>query len=123
MNILVFLLNLPWTLAGLALAILSIPSKVELRLKPMVIIFRVRSLWWYRWLPGKNGTRATTNGHIIQLSPSVLKNDIQHELIHVEQHTREPFIHPFLYVWQSARYGYAKNKYEVEAYERTSIPT
>lgn len=69
-------------------------------------------------MPGKKGVRAITNGHIIQLGPLELEKDLEHELIHVEQYEREPFIHPFLYWWQSHKYGYRKNKYEDEAYLR-----
>ena len=55
---------------------------------------------------------------MILLGPHLEPGDIEHELVHVEQYYREPFIHPFLYVCQSMKYGYRNNKYEIEAYER-----
>lgn len=59
-----------------------------------------------------------TNGHTIQLGPLEQEGDIDHELIHVEQAIREPFIHPFLYQLERVKHGYRKNKYECEAYSR-----
>lgn len=79
---------------------------------------KAKSFWWYRWIPGKAGVRAMTNGHLVQLGPLEQTKDLEHELIHVEQAIREPFVHPFLYVLESRKNGYRQNKYEVEAYER-----
>lgn len=62
--------------------------------------------------------RAITNGHIIQLGPLEQLKDLEHELVHVERSIREPLIHSILYMLESRRNGYRKNKYEDEAYER-----
>jgi hypothetical protein len=46
------------------------------------------------------------------------KNDealLVHELTHIAQMRRNP-LWPFFYLYQSLRYGYLKNKYEIEAY-------
>lgn len=120
MDVLAFILNLPWTALGLLGALLSVPTSIQLTSKPLAIIFSVRSFWWYTWMPGKGSVRAITNGHVIQLSPAILDKDLEHELIHVEQYERAPLIHPFLYAWQYCRHGYRKNKYEDEAYRRSS---
>lgn len=64
--------------------------------------------------------RAVANGHCVQLGPHILENDLAHELIHVEQAIRQPFIHPFLYVWETQRHGYRYNKYEIEAYDKSA---
>ena len=113
-----FILNLPWTALGILLALISIPYKVSFDRGSLAIIFYVQSFWWYSWIPGKKGVRAMTNGHTIQLGPLEQGDDISHELIHVEQAIREPFIHPFLYQLETMRHGYRKNKYEDEAYSR-----
>lgn len=113
-----FILNLPWTILGLALAAISLPYKVAIKKHPLAIVFYIKSFWWYAWLPSKKRMRGITNGHVIQLGPLEEKGDLEHELIHVEQAIREPFIHPFLYQWEVFRHGYRKNRYEDEAYRR-----
>jgi hypothetical protein len=113
-----FLLNLPWMLLGILLALLSLPIKLRLHKKPFALIFTVRSFWWQTWLPMYKGVRACTLGNVMLLGSKLLPNDLEHELIHVEQCERVPLFHPFLYVYQTLRYGYKKNKYEAEAYSR-----
>ena len=113
-----FLLNLPWTILGLLLALLSIPRRVEFRKRPISIIIKVRSFWWYKWQPAKKEIRAITNGHTIQLGVLEKPKDLEHELVHVEQAIREPLIHPLLYTIENMRHGYIENKYEKEAYGR-----
>ncbi len=97
MQYIAFILNLPWTLLGFLLMIISLPYKVDFKKQPLAIIFYVKSFWWYSWLPSKRRMRGITNGHVIQLGRLEEKGDLEHELIHVEQAIREPFIHPFLY--------------------------
>lgn len=120
MQYVAFILNLPWTILGIFAALLSIPKKASIRSNPLAIIVRVRSFWWYTWLPGKAGVRAITNGHLVQIGPLEQKKDLEHELIHVEQAVREPLIHPILYSIESIKHGYRVNKYEAEAYRRAS---
>lgn len=114
-----FILNIPWTLVGIVTALISIPTKLTFDQNHLAFIFQVKSFWWYTWLPGKRGARAMVNGHVVLLTPHILENDLGHELIHVEQFIRRPFIHPFLYTYQTWKYGYRQNKYEVEAYDRS----
>jgi hypothetical protein len=117
MKFLSFLLNLPWTIVGLIAAIASIPYRNRLNKSPLALIIYVQSFWWYGWYA--KGVRGMAVGNIILLGPKELEKDLEHELIHVEQYEREPFIHPFLYIWQSFRHGYERNKYEIEAYQRS----
>lgn len=117
-----FILNLPWTLLGAALALLSMPRKIRLSKSPLAIVVNVQSFWWYSWMPRKRRVRAVTNGQLIQLGPLELPGDLAHELIHVEQAIRTPFLHGFLTMYQTARHGYEGNKYEREAYESAGNP-
>lgn len=118
MNVIAFILNLHWTVLGLLASLLSAPTSIRLHKKPIALVITIRSFWWLEWLPGQKGLRAATLGNIVLLGPHLLSGDQEHELIHVEQNEREPLIKPFLYMWQSVRYGYRNNKYEVEAYAR-----
>lgn len=123
MQSLTFVLNLPWSILGFFLSLLSIPCRVELRKNPPSVIFRVRSFWWYSWLHGKKNTGALTNGYVIQLGPLEKPNDLEHELVHVEQSIRELLIHSLLYMIENMRHGYMENKYEKEAFERAGNRT
>lgn len=62
------------------------------------------------------GSRAMTIGHIILLSPKVLKNDLEHEIIHVRQCDKYPVIYPILYLYELLKRGYRQNRFEDEAY-------
>lgn len=57
-------------------------------------------------------------GNAILLGPKEMEKDLEHELVHVEQFERKPFIHFFLYYIEMIKKGYRNNKYEVEAYDR-----
>ena len=118
MQLVSFALNLPWTLLGLILASLSLPKSIEIIKNPLSVAIKVKSLWWYSWLPGKKNIRAITNGHVIQLGPLERPKDLEHELVHVEQAIREPLIHSLLYTVENMRHGYLENKYEKEAYKK-----
>jgi len=44
------------------------------------------------------------------------KRWLQHELVHVQQFRQSGFLKfLFLYLWESLKHGYQKNKFEVEA--------
>ncbi len=118
MKFLALILNLPWTLIGLIGAVLSMPTGVKISMKPFALIFRVKSFWWLDWIPAYRGARALANGNVVQLGPLADEKDLVHELIHVQQYEREPFVHFFLYSLESARHGYRNNKYEQEAYSK-----
>ena len=118
MSFIAFILNLPWTMLGFTAATVSVPRSMSVHNKPFALIIRVRGFWWLDWMAGRKGLRATTVGNVVLLGPRLLDKDLEHELVHIEQSNREPFIHPFLYFWESFRHGYRQNKYEVEAYKR-----
>lgn len=72
----------------------------------------------------KAGSVAIVFGNTIHLhgvsSEAFLKQPqwVKHELKHVEQYRRYGFFRfIFLYLWQSARYGYHQNRFEAEARE------
>lgn len=65
---------------------------------------------------------AVTIGRTIYLwnaeKEELLKNRrwLQHELVHVEQYKQKGFLKfLLLYLWESLKHGYQKNKFEVEA--------
>ncbi len=111
MVIIPFVLNLPWTIVGLFLALVSFPHSIRWNKNPTAFVIKIKSAWW-----GRKGTRAAAIGHVVLLTPKVENKDLEHELVHVQQSMREPFIHPFLYQVESIRKGYRNNKYEEEAY-------
>jgi len=117
--VIVFILNLPWTIIGLLTALASFPQSISLSSRPGAIVIHVRSFWWYSWLPGQKRMRAAAIGHVVLLGPRADDKDLAHELIHVEQLNRLPFIFPILSYWESFKPGYRQNKYEVEAYDRS----
>ena len=114
---LVFLLNIPYTILGLLLGLISYPNNVKLNKAPFAFVLNVKSFWW-KYGYAKN-SRACTIGHVILLSKNLEENDLKHELVHVEQHQRMLFIFPILYEIELIRKGYKNNKYEIEAYEKS----
>jgi hypothetical protein len=71
-------------------------------------------------VPGHKGVRAAAWGNVAVEGPKLLPNDDKHELIHIEQAMRHPFIHPILYAVESIKHGHKNNRYEREAYRRAS---
>jgi hypothetical protein len=120
MKMISFLINIPWTIIGLLSAVPSIPRKLAINNTPLAIVVYVRSLWWRSWMPSKKGIRGFAVGQVVLLGPLEQEKDLEHELIHVEQSIRKPFIHPFLYALESFRHGNRDNKYEQEAYSKTN---
>lgn len=118
MNVLSFVLNLPWNAVGLLLALCSLPNRSLLNKGQTALIIYVRSFWWQTWLRSHKGVRASSIGNVILLSNNILPKDLEHELIHVAQYERRPFIQAFLYTVETLRNGYNNNKYEIEAYEK-----
>jgi hypothetical protein len=116
-KLIAFILNLPWTILGLFVGLISIPERVRIDKENWAIILWVKSWWWtVLWM--KNA-RAATIAHVVLLGDRTENLDLEHELIHVEQYMRIPFVHPFLYYLELIRHGYGNNKYEVEAYRRS----
>ncbi len=113
-SLIIFILNIPFTLTGIIPMILSGPYHIRLIKNPYALVFKVKSFWWGFYFYKKS--RAMTIGHIILLGPRLLKNDMEHEIIHVKQCERYPFIFPFLYFYEAITKGYRKNRFEDEAY-------
>lgn len=113
-SIIIFILNLPFTLTGVIPLILSIPYKIKIHKNPIALIFQVKSFWWV--FGHMTGARGMTIGHIILVGPKVLKNDLAHEFIHVKQAEKYPVIYPFLYLYELIKNGYRMNRFEDEAY-------
>ena len=112
-----FILNIPWSVIGLLAGIVAMPKTVKWNAKPYAVIMTVKSLWWA--IGYMKGARAVAIGHVVLLSPKIEEKDLEHELVHVEQHQRVPLIQPFLYFIEVIRNGASpKNKYEAEAYRR-----
>jgi hypothetical protein len=78
-----YILNAPWTLVGVVVALVSVPTRV--RFMNGAIVFNVRSAWWknlHRTMRKMN-VRAWTHGNVISLGPLEEKNDLAHEFVHV----------------------------------------
>lgn len=112
-----FVLNLPYTCIGILVALFLRPLRVSWNKEGYSIIFNVRK----NRLPFNclKGWRGITIGHSIILNSTVEKKDLEHELIHIGQYVKFPFIFPLLYWIELIRKGYRDNKYEVEAYTKS----
>ncbi|HEY4486916.1 MAG TPA: hypothetical protein VJB70_04260 [Candidatus Paceibacterota bacterium] len=111
-----FILNIPYTVVGFLVAVVSVPTQLELRTNPYVFVFNVRKFWWM--VGGLKNIRAITIGHVVILGPKLEEGDLEHELIHVEQNQKRPLVQPVLYFIELLRKGYKNNRYEEEAYRR-----
>lgn len=120
MQIITYILNLPWTIIGIIFSLISIPEKFGFSKNPFAFVINIKSFWWYEWLPGKKGVRAITIGNVVLLSRKILEKDLEHELVHVKQFNRAPFVFPILYFWENLKSGAVNNKYEKEAYGATN---
>lgn len=116
MKVISIILNTPWTLCGLLLGLISVPKKATFR--DGAIIITIRSWWWTALFPWMRGVRGTANGSTILLGPNQEPKDLEHELIHIEQHARYPLIYPLLYTIETLRFGYRNNRFEREAYQK-----
>ena len=68
------------------------------------------------WCLGQRTVSAITLGHTIWLAPDVRPSEelLLHELRHVEQFEASAAF-PILYLWESLRRGYVRNRFEVDA--------
>lgn len=113
-RLLFLILDLPFTLIGLIPVILSRPYRFTFNKNPYAFIFKVRKLRGLITVSKK--ARAATIGHTILLGPRELKNDLEHEIIHVKQAERYPVIYQPLYLYETLKHGYRQNRFEDEAY-------
>lgn len=114
MKFVIFILNLPLTLMGVIPLILAYPYSFKLIKNPIAFVFKVKK-FWFPIIHGRNA-RALTIGHIILMGPRLLRNDLEHEIIHVKQAEKYPFIFPFLYGYELLKNGSRMNRFEDEAY-------
>ena len=111
-----FILNIPYTIVGLMIALVSVPTGVKFRTNPYAFIINIKKFWWA--IGYIKNMRAMAFGNLILLGPNLENKDIEHELIHVEQFQRIPLLLPVLYYIESIKKGYKNNKYEIEAYQK-----
>lgn len=111
-----FILNIPYTLIGILIALCLLPKTVKWGSKPYRIVFEVKNDSF--GLSYAKGWRGMTVGHTIILNPQVEEKDLEHEIIHVDQYQRLPLIYPILYYFEMWKHGYRNNKYEEEAYSK-----
>lgn len=116
MKYIAVILNLPWSIVGMILALISIPKSIKVSRSPLGLVFTVKSFWWTMIAPSMKGTRAITNCNVVTLGPNILDKDLEHELVHVKQAMNRPLIAPILYQIESFRRGRKDNKYEQEAH-------
>ena len=110
-----FILNFPYTLIGVIISLVSIPTGTKFNKQPIALVIGVKKFWWA--VGYLKNARAMAIGHVVLLSPKTEVNDLEHELVHVQQNQRMLLIQPFLYWIELIRKGYKNNKYEIEAYQ------
>lgn len=68
------------------------------------------------WCLGQSSAAAITLGRVVWLGPGVALEAelLLHELRHVHQFEAS-FAFPALYLWESIRRGYQKNRFEIDA--------
>ncbi|MBI2326716.1 hypothetical protein HYU92_00180 [Candidatus Curtissbacteria bacterium] len=106
--------NLPFTLIGIISAIFSLPYQIRIVKNPLSLVIKVRKFWWV--FGYMKNARAMTIGYIVLLGPRLLRNDLEHEFIHVKQFQKYPLIFPLLYFYELLKNGPRKNRFEDEAY-------
>ncbi len=57
-------------------------------------------------------------GHVVLTSRQSTPLDVAHDVFHVQQARRLPFIFPILNTLELLRKGYKNNRFEKEAYEK-----
>lgn len=114
-RVLKYILNAPYTAVGLLNLLFCVPYKLSFAKDALVFTCLTCGLAHVYGL----GVRGFATGNIAVVRRGQGQNIIDHELVHIEQYMRHPFIFGFLYLWESRR-GYWKNKFEAEAYDRTN---
>lgn len=109
-----FVMNLPWSLLGFVYGLLLLPTSIKTDKLALVIVVKVRRLWVNEIFLGRK-VRGFTLGNTVLLSNIANDNTYNHEIIHVRQFTKAPFVFPLLYCLQFIKNGYKNNKYEKEA--------
>jgi hypothetical protein len=113
-KVLKYLLNAPYTLLGLCNVIFCVPYKLDFAKDALV--FHCLTCGFVQF--GFPKVRGFAIGNVAIIRKGQRENIVEHELVHVEQYMRYPFIFGFMYLYE-LRNGYWNNKFEIEAYDRT----
>lgn len=113
-----FVMNLPWSLLGLVYGLLLLPSSIKIDKLAFVIVVRARRLWVNEVFLGWR-VRGFTLGNTVLLSNLADNTTYDHEIVHVRQFTKKPFVFPILYCLEFIKNGYKDNKYEKKAYRES----
>lgn len=67
------------------------------------------------------GVRGISNGNVLSVNDKADSLDVKHELIHIEQFMKYPFVFAFMILYEQFRYGIGpeRNRFEKEAYGRS----
>lgn len=114
LRLLQFVLNTPYTFLGLCNVLFCFPYKMQFAKDALV--FNCLTCGFVHL--GFPKVRGFAIGNIIVVRQKQSQKIINHELVHVEQYMRYPFIFGLMYLFE-LRKGYWNNKFEVEAYNRT----
>lgn len=107
------IINIPWTILGFLIGLICLIYKIKFDERGFLLIF-VKRLWVTEVFL-KRRTYGLVLGNIIILSQYADKKTLIHEIKHIEQFKKMPLIFPVLYLYESYKYGYANNKFEIEA--------
>ena len=100
--------------------LLSLPQSIKIDKIQFLMVMKVKRLW-INEIFLRRRVRGFTLGNTVLLSDVSESNTYSHEIIHIKQFMRMPFIFPVLYCVESIRNGYRNNKYEEEAYQAEKI--
>lgn len=113
-------MNLPWSLVGLFYGLFALPRSIKTDKLTLVIVVKVRRLWVNEIFLGRR-VRGFTLGNTVLLSNVADDNTYDHEIVHVRQFTKAPFVFPILYCLEFIKNGYQDNKYEKEARQSSFV--
>ena len=119
MKIIAFILNFPWSLLGLLCGLLSLPRNTKASKPQFVLVVNVKRLW-INEIFLRRRVKGFTLGNTVLLSDMADTSTYDHELIHVGQFMKAPFIFPLLYCFKSIKNGYQCNQYEKEACQQSN---
>lgn len=114
-RLLKYVLNVPYTLLGLYNLLFCFPYKIQLAKDALVF----RSITCGLVHFGFPKVRGFAIGNIAIVRRNEPKEIVSHELVHIEQYMKYPFIFGLMYLYELKK-GYWNNRFEIEAYERTN---
>lgn len=117
MRVTALILNLPWSIFGLLIALISLPKNVKLNPKELVLTVKVKWLWLSSLIINRK-VRGLTMGNVIMISNASINATFNHEMTHIKQFQKVPLLFPLLYCVEFMKSGYRQDEYEKEAYKR-----